>query len=216
MMKTKSNTVESKVLRGESSSSILIEAGSFVIDNQWVSYNNYWFKVDDYIKSVIGPNRQSFFSDRNMAIALVITLDIIDGIKIVEGKEVIFKSNDTVPYPGSLECIPLAGLILKQDGSTDLTKGYLSVGQGNLIKFSGTGNISEKNLRGATGLSNRSTGLEGLTGYRGIQGIPGYTGCQGCTGQVGAQGKLVRGEKGLRGMTGISWDVHLPFSNYLV
>jgi hypothetical protein len=211
MLKHNKSTIKSNSIENKIKGSVRLDAGSFVIDNQWVSYDNYLFKMEDYLNTVITANRPNFFNDRNNAVALIVTLSIKEGIKIIEGNQVTYTSREAVPLPQVVGSIPLIGIIVRQDGTSDLNSGYKALSDNDLLFFSGTGNIEDKNLVGLTGLSNTAQGLTGLIGDMGSTGASGITGPKGFSGETGLEGPLIQGETGVRGMTGISWDVNLPF-----
>lgn len=211
MLKHNSSTIQSNSYDNKISGSVRIKAGSFVIDNQWVSYDNYLFKLDSYIKSAISTNRPYFFKNRSNALYLIVALSLKDGIKIIEGEQVKYTTRDSVPLPGTIGVIPLVGIIVRQDGTNDLNYGYIPILDSDIKFFSGTGNIENKNLVGITGMNNTSSGITGIQGTRGATGFSGVTGIEGDFGITGSTGAMIQGETGVQGMTGISWDVHLPF-----
>jgi len=214
MLKPNNSTIGTKSLDNKISGAVKINAGSFIIDNQWVSYNSYLFRVNDYISSVLTPRRTSFFINRGYAIYLLVCLDIKGGIKVLEGSQVRYTNRESVPPPSSFTDIPLAGVILRQDGTNNLNTGYVPITDKDVKYFSGTGNIIDKNLVGITGLKNDIRGLTGYPGNRGVRGHIGAGGQDGDQGLTGYPGIGIMGGTGIQGMTGISWDVHLPLTEF--
>jgi hypothetical protein len=194
-----------------SNDAVSVNAGSMVYDNTWISYNPFLFKVNDYIKSVVRSPRSRFFLDRNHAVFLLVGIDINTGVRVIEGKHVRHTSMGAVPPPTSYDLLPLFGLILVQDGSTDIVYGYKPLSEANIILFSGYGNILDKDL---LGLSGANSSVYGETGLRGHLGVVGPTGIQGIIGPMGYTGAIeagAQGHTGLQGITGVSWEIHIPF-----
>ena len=212
MLKQKKNTVNSNCMNNNIGNSVKVKAGSLVIDNKWVSYDSYMFNVTDYINRSLSTNRSTFFSKKKSAIYILVTLGLKRGISILEGKEVRYISRESVPRPTVIDSIPLVGIILRQDGTDDLSTGFILVTDKDLDSFSGTGNIIEKNLVGITGLNNNTQGLTGIQGNLGDTGLQGLTGLVGDQGETGVVSAFIVGETGAQGATGISWDTHVPFS----
>ena len=212
MLKPNKSTIKSNSIDNNIKGSVRVKAGSFVVDNQWVSYDSYLFRLDNYVNSVVTANRQTFFSDRGNALILLVTLSLRNGIKIIEGPQVKYTNRRSVPLPKIVDTIPLVGVIVRQDSTGDLNGGYIPMTDEDLIFFSGTGNIEDKDLVGITGIQNTTQGLTGIAGYMGITGVEGITGEIGDKGSTGYTGELIQGATGIQGSTGISWDVHLPFS----
>lgn len=213
MLKHNNSTIKSNSLDNMISGAVRIKAGSFVIDNKWVSYDSYLFKIGDYVRSVITANRPNFFTNRSNALYLVVSLSLNEGIKIIEGTQVGYTIREAVPLPQILGNIPLVGIILRQDGTNNLRDGFIPVTDDDIKFFSGTGNIENRNLPGVQGRDNTTQGLTGLQGGMGTLGSIGVTGLlgeMGITGVIGSED--IQGETGIRGFTGISWDVHLPFN----
>ena len=197
-----------------SSDAVSVNAGSIVYDNTWFSYNPFLFHVNDYIKSVVRAPRSRFFLDRSHAAFLLVGIDINTGVRVIEGKHVRYTSMGAVPPPVSYDLLPLFGLILVQDGSTDLVYGYKPIEASNIVLFSGYGNILDKDL---VGLSGANSSICGETGLRGGTGVVGETGGQGTTGLRGYTGPIVfgpQGYTGLQGITGVSWEIHIPFETF--
>lgn len=211
MIKSKSEKISAEAIPVLSDDSIRINAGSFVINNAWISFSGSVFKVIDYINSVVVGNRTRFFKDRNHAVYLLICLDPNEGITVIEGKHVPFTTLQAVPAPEIFSALPLIGVILVQDGSRDITYGFKPVSNENLVFFSGSGNIVDKNLKGIQGDDSLIYGETGLIGETGLHGIRGLTGLIGITGHQGITPEGRLGETGLVGMTGINWDIDIPF-----
>ena len=146
MLKSKSEKVCAGATPLLSKDSVRISSGSFIIDNVWISFAGTIFKVTNYISSVVVGNRTRFFKDRNYAVYLLVCLDPNNGITVIEGKHVLFTTLKAVPPPESFSALPLIGLILIQDGTRDLVTGFKPVNDENLIYFSATGNIVDKDL----------------------------------------------------------------------
>lgn len=211
MLKTKSEKISAGSIPIVSDDAVRINAGSFVIDNAWINFSGMIFKVRDYISSVLVGNRSRFFKDRNHAVYLLICLDPNTGITTVEGKHVPFTTLQAVPPPEVFYALPLIGLVLIQNGTSDINYGFKPIVDENIIYFSGSGNILDKNLKGIKGDDSIISGEPGSVGATGLRGNPGVTGYQGITGPAGIQSAARTGETGLQGMTGINWDIHIPF-----
>ena len=211
MLKPKQEKINAGSVPVISKDTLRINAGSFVIDNAWVSFSGAVFKLRDYIDSVVVGNRTRFFKDRGYAVYLLICLDVNNGIQIIEGTHVKFTTLNAVPPPSSFSTIPLIGLILVQDGTRDVVYGYKPLEDKNIVYFSGTGNIINKNLKGVDGEDNPQYGFTGMYGF---SGVGGHTGTQGDTGVIGVTGitpPSQSGATGYQGMTGIYWDINVPF-----
>ena len=211
MLKPKSEKITAGSIPFLSDDAIRISADSFIIDNAWVSFSGAVFQVRDYISSVVVGNRTRFFKDRDYAVFLLICLDPNNGIVVVEGTHVRFTTLAAVPPPKNFSYLPLIGLILVQDGTRDVITGFKPIKDENIVYFSGTGNIDDRNLKGITGANSLISGVTGMTGYTGNRGLSGSTGYVGVTGNQGPQVVPERGRTGLMGMTGINWDIYVPF-----
>ena len=211
MLKPKSEKVTVGSVPTISDDTIRINSGSFVINNAWVSFSGTVFKIREYIASVVVGNRTRFFKDRGYAVYLLICLDPDRGITILEGTHVQFTTLSAVPPPQSFSALPLIGLILIQDGTRDIIYGYKPLKDENIIHFSGSGNILDRNLKGIQGDDSLISGDTGKTGETGLRGYPGITGRVGVTGYPGPLSNPNAGETGLKGMTGINWDIYVPF-----
>lgn len=211
MLKPKSDKISAGSVPVYSNDSIRINAGSFVIDNVWISFKGAVLKIKDYISEIVVGERTRFFKDRNYAVYLLICLDLNEGIKIVEGKHVKFTTLKAVPPPESFTSLPLIGLILIQDGTRDLINGFKPITNESIIYFSGTGNVLDKDLKGVPGNDSTVSGETGFIGYTGINGLTGNIGLTGNQGETGIIPFAPVGEMGFKGMTGINWDVHIPF-----
>lgn len=214
MIKSSTNKIKATTNPNISDDMVKLRATSFVINNKWVNFNGLVFKIRDYINNAVRSPRTRFFTDRGYAVYLLVGFDETTGISIIEGTQVKFSTLDAVPPPVTFEFLPLIGVILIQDGSSDLNFGYIPLNDGNVQFFSGLGNIIEKNLQGPTGTDNPqlgATGQEGMTGIEGYRGKMGDTGYRGVTGIISA---AQRGLTGIQGMTGINWDIHIPFQEF--
>ena len=198
MLKSNKNTIKSNSFDNQIGGSVKINSGSFVVDNKWVSHDSYLFRLEEYISKVLTSYRPTFFKGRNNAVSLIVTLSLKEGIKVVEGTQVTFTTREAVPLPGILDSIPLVGIIVRQDGTNDLNRGYVPIQDRDLMSFSGTGNIEDKDLIGITGLENTSQGLTGFQGDMGATGVVGGIGSQGYLGATGIEGDLIQGETGIQ------------------
>lgn len=146
---------------------------------------------------------------------LMVGIDQNGAITAVEGPQVKYTTNEAVPYPNVERLLPLVGIILVQDGSTDLVYGLKPLTDASLRFLSGSGNVLPPDLQGDTGLD---CDVPGYTGPEGSTGSIGEQGTQGPTGVAGAEGPSEPGQAGatgLQGMTGISWDINIPFEEFL-
>jgi hypothetical protein len=211
MLKPKSEKISAGSIPILSDDAVRINAGSFIIDNSWISFSGAIFRVKDYITSVVVGNRTRFFKDRNYAVYLLICLDPNNGITVFEGNHVLFTTISAVPPPKIFSALPLIGLVLIQDGTIDIISGHKPIKDENIIFFSGTGNIADKNLKGIVGEDSKIFGETGMQGTTGLRGFRGYLGYIGVTGSSGPTVNARPGEMGLKGMTGINWDINIPF-----
>ncbi|TRZ49366.1 MAG: collagen-like protein [Dehalococcoidia bacterium] len=214
MLNLNKKTIEVKTVPNVSSDSVRIKAGSFVIDNKWINFNGTLFKINDYITKAVQSPRTRFFKNRNNAVFLLIGIDADEGLKVIEGQHVKFSTIQAVPPPEVYNILPLIGLVLIQDGTRDLNFGYKPLSEPNIISFSGSGNIIDKNKQGETGAISPMLGDTGLAGETGTIGDLGPTGIIGATGQRGHTKEPAQGVTGLKGPTGINWDVNIPFQDY--
>ena len=214
-MKLTNNLVNAKVSRVLSNNSINIDSGSIVFNNKWVNYKSTIFNVKDYIESVLVSPRTRFFQNRDYAIFLLIGVSETGVIQVVEGAQAKFTTILNAPLPTEFSMVPLVGLILTQDGSSDLNYGFKPITDSNLVHFSGTGNAINKNIVGIKGPACTVIGETGLYGITGPVGSSGYTGP---AGDIGTMGPTVKGATGLigaPGMTGINWAIHFPLENFI-
>jgi hypothetical protein len=215
MIKSKKEKINAGSIPVISSDSIRINPGSFVIDNTWLSFSGTVFKIKSYIKNVVVGNRTRFFKDRGYAVYLLICIDINDGIKIIEGTHVKFNTLGSVPPPQTYDALPLIGLILVQDGTRDVVNGFKPISDKNIIYFSGTGNIINKDLKGVTGCDNPHSGETGIIGDTGIGGETGFQGETGIIGVTGLIPTATQGMDGYQGITGMYWDIHVPLETLI-
>jgi hypothetical protein len=214
MMKSNEDKIKAGVTPNFSDDSVRIQAGSFVFDNKWINFNGAVLKVTDYITTVLRGSRTRFFKDRSYAVFLLVGLDPVQGLKIAEGRHVLFTTLQAVPVPESYDFLPLVGVVVVQDGTRDLNYGYLPLKNDNIVALSGYGNIIDKNLKGDPGEDSTVHGETGLIGHTGLQGLTGLQGALGVTGYQSPALAPQRGETGLMGMTGINWDIHVPFLEF--
>jgi len=214
MLKSKSKQVMAGVTPNYSDDSIRIEAGSVVVSNSWINYDAVLFRLTDYVASVVKPPRTRFFQNRNYAVYLLIGLDIDQGIRVAEGRQVPFSTVLSVPRPEGYDFIPLIGVVAVQDGSDDLNNGYLPLKDEYLEFFNGSGNVVDSGLKGITGVDSTVTGHTGLQGFTGPEGLRGYQGVTGLVGVTGLHVNPSQGVTGLQGMTGINWQVHVPLEEF--
>lgn len=214
MLKPRSAQVTAGTTPNYSDDSIRIEAGSVVIDNSWVNYDAILFRLAKYINGAVVPPRTRFFQNRGYAVYLMVGLNLDEGVKVVEGRQVRFTSVRSVPRPVTFDIVPLAGLVVVQDGSDDLNLGYLPLKDENIEYFNGTGNVIDPDLMGITGVDSDVAGETGPQGLTGLEGQRGARGSSGLAGYTGTQPGAERGETGVRGMTGINWQVHVPLTSF--
>lgn len=214
-MKNKTPGVKAKVVQDILGDQVNIEAGSVVIDNRWVSYNSTIFNVRDYIQSVLVPPRSSFFQNRSYAVYLHVGLNSKGDISVTEGPQVLFTSMEFVPPPSTISVVSLIGIILVQNGTRDLNFGLRPLTDSNIIKYSGFGNVLNKNL---VGLEGPKSDVRGEDGVAGETGIAGEGGVRGPTGIIGLEGPTMLGSTGMRGsagITGINWNIHYPLESFI-
>ena len=136
MLKQNFNTVTAKVQPSVSDSTVVIGAGSFVFDNNWIDFPGTVFSVTDYINSQISPSRKSFFNGRSYALCIVVGLSNNGELEVLEGTQVVFTTAASVPIPSTFTFIPLVGIILIQDGTADMTGGIKPLKDNNVIFYS--------------------------------------------------------------------------------
>lgn len=212
MLKPKKNIFRAKSQKNLEKGSIVIDAGSLVYDNQWISYQGTVFSVQNYINNVVnGTTRRRFFNKHNYAIQLLIGIDKSGALQVREGTQVLFTTKSSIPIPATFNIIPLLSVALIQDGSNDLNTGFKPINDSNITFFSGTGNVIDKNLKGEESPHRGITGFQGAQGETGLKGLQGETGTEGVMGITGEKGYSETGPKGVQGMTGINWTIHVPF-----
>jgi len=214
-MKTTNNLVNVKISRVLSNNSINIDAGSIVFNNKWVNYKSTIFSVKTYIESVLISPRTRFFQNRGYSVFLLIGVSETGIIQVIEGEQTKFTTILNAPPPATFNIIPLVGLVLIQDGSSDLNYGFKPIQDSYLIHFSGTGNIINKNIVGIKGPSCDVLGETGLYGITGSQGPQGHIGP---IGDVGTTGPYIKGDTGfigVPGITGINWTIHFPLEIFV-
>jgi hypothetical protein len=213
MFKQSSSTVIAKVQPSITDSTVVISAGSYVFDNNWIDFSGTVFNVTDYINSKIGPNRKGFFNGRGDALCIIVGLNSNGELEVEEGTQVVFTTAASVPIPSTFTFIPLVGIILIQDGTADMIGGLKPLKDNNVIFYSGTGNVIDKNLKGIVGVDSNIQGFTGLQGETGLIGIDGLQGPTGYFGITGRTGYGITGLQGLQGMTGINWDIQILFDH---
>lgn len=214
MLKPKTGLVAASATPNYSDDSIRIEAGSVVVDNNWINYDAVLFRLTEYISSVVRPPRTRFFQNRNFAVYLLIGLDVNEGIRVAEGRHVPFTTVRAVPRPFGYDFIPLLGVVTVQDGSNDLVNGYLPLRNDYLELFNGAGNVIDYRLKGITGVDCDVIGETGAQGYTGPQGNTGATGFAGPQGFTGVLVDAPQGATGVQGMTGINWQINVPLVDF--
>lgn len=214
MLKPRSAQVTAGTTPNYSDDSVRIEAGSIVVDNSWVNYDAVLFRLSEYIGRAVVPPRTRFFQNRNYAVYLMVGLDLDEGIKVVEGRQVPFTSVRSVPRPVSFDIVPLIGIVAVQNGSDDLNLGYLPLRNENIEYFNGAGNVLDAGRKGITGVDSDVAGETGPQGMTGPEGSRGALGASGISGYTGLQPIARCGETGVRGMTGINWQVHVPLISF--
>lgn len=214
MLKSKNDQISAKTTPNFSDDSVRIDSGSVVFDNKWINFDGIVFKLRDYIRSVVVSPRTRFFKDRGYAVYLLVGLDINAGFKTIEGEHVKFSTIQSVPPPSTFNIIPLVGIVVIQDGSSDLNYGYKPLKQENIIFYSGSGNVIDKDQKGEQGIECDVFGVTGVFGLTGLFGLTGIQGVTGITGLVGPTPAALRGVTGLPGATGINWEIHVPFQEF--
>ena len=211
MLKSKTTTIDANVTSLIAANTVTIGAASFVYENNWINFGGTIFNAPDYITSVVVSPRTRFFINRNYAVQLIVGLTKDGETTVIEGTQVDFTKQTVVPVPEIFDVIPLVGILLIQDGTTDLVYGFKPLDSNTVTFFSGTGNVTDSNKLGDPGPDSNDfghTGAQGLTGNLGVYGDTGYIGV------TGYKGVLVpgdNGDTGIHGITGISWAIHIPF-----
>jgi hypothetical protein len=214
-LKPRQNVQRAKSQPNIDKGSIVIDAGSLVYDNKWLSYKGTVFGVIEYISSVVdGTVRKRFFRQRSYALQLLIGIDTSGALQVVEGTQVPYTTKQSVPIPSTYDMIPLMAVLLVQDGSADVVNGFVPLNDSSVTYFSGAGNILEKNTVGEAALDDGLTGQGGSIGITGLVGVAGLTGRVGHEGYTGSIGIAPTGMQGLEGITGINWDIHIPFEYF--
>jgi hypothetical protein len=215
MLKQKDNTIGVKVQQSITDSSVVISSGSLVFDNKWIDYPGTIFNVQDYINAQIDAGRTRFFINRKYAVCLVVGVSSGGEIIVLEGAQALYTTLASVPIPPTFSVIPLVGIVLIQDGTSDMNLGFKPLKDNNIIFYSGMGNVIDKNLKGIEGVDSSIQGETGVQGETGLIGIDGITGLVGFKGDTGLIGFGVTGFQGAQGMTGINWDIQILF-NYIL
>lgn len=215
MLKNRDNVFRARVQGNINKGTVVLDAGSLVYDNQWISYEGTTINLQDYIDSVVnGISRRRFFQNRNYAVQVVVGVDKSGSIRILEGIQTLYTTKDAVPLPSTFDIIPLISILLIQDGSSDMNYGFKPLSENNVTYFSGAGNVTDKNRPGLASSENGATGQIGVAGITGLKGIKGARGLTGNVGVTGSFGPGETGPKGIQGMTGINWSIHVPFDSF--
>lgn len=214
MIKPRKSSIGASSTPNYSDDSVRIEAGSIVVDNSWVNYDAVLFRLTDYISSVVKPPRTRFFQNRDYAVYLLVGLNINEGIKVVEGRQVRFSSVGAVPRPESYDIVPLVGIVAVQDGSDDLNEGYRPLKDEYIEFLNGSGNVVDQSLKGITGVDSDVVGCSGAAGWTGLGTPQGPTGYRGPMGVTGLVTPAPQGYTGVQGMTGINWQVHAHLDTF--
>lgn len=212
MLKNRDNVFRARAQGNIDKGTVVIDAGSLVYDNQWISYQGTVFNARRYIDSVVdGTNRRRFFQNRGYAVQIIVGIDKSGAIQILEGNQVLYTTKDSTPIPATFGIIPLVSILMIQDGSSDMNYGFRPLSDNNVTYFSGAGNVTDRNRPGAASDENGPTGYVGIEGITGLRGSDGLTGQEGDLGITGPVGWAETGMQGAVGMTGINWAIHVPF-----
>ena len=164
------------------------------------------------MRNTINNQRARFFTDVNYAVYLVLGIDVTGALNVIEGEQVPYTTLSSVPIPSAFDMAPIAGIVVIQDGSTNLIDGIKPISDNNVLFYSGMGNVVDKNKKGEAGLDSNVLGATGLLGETGFIGSDGITGKQGLIGITGPIGFGVTGAQGSQGLTGINWDIEILFN----
>lgn len=214
MIRPKTTIIDAKATPLIADNTVRIRATSFVYENNWINFEGLLFNVTDYITNAVISPRTRFFTNRNYAVCLIVGLTKDGEVTVLEGPQVDYTKQTVVPFPDTFNIIPMVGVILVQDGTTDMINGFKPLNETNVTFFSGTGNVIDKNKPGDSGPDSDDaghTGIQGLTGSIGVSGVTGHVGA------TGPKGRMVvgdAGDTGPNGMTGINWTIHVPFKQF--
>jgi hypothetical protein len=211
MLKSKDSSVNARIQKNITEDSVILNAGSLIYDNKWVDYSGTVFNVKSYLRGLITDQRLRFFTNTNYAAYLLLGIDINGSLSVIEGTQILYTSKGSVPVPLVYDIIPLVGIVVVQDGSTNLIDGIKPLNENYVVFYSGMGNVLEKNLVGQIGLDSVIRGDTGVCGETGFSGVSGLTGAVGDIGITGDLGLGITGPQGAQGMTGINWDVQVKF-----
>lgn len=215
MLKAKSSTINARIQKNFTDDSVIINAGSLVYDNKWIDYKGTFFNVKEYLRGLITDQRVRFFKNVNYAVYLMLGIDVNGSLTVIEGTQVLYTTLKSVPIPSFFNMIPLVGVVIIQDGSSNLIDGIKPLNENNVIFYSGMGNVIDKNQIGQKGLDSLIQGETGLYGDTGLDGYPGLTGPIGNIGTPGYDGLGITGQTGAQGMTGINWDIQILFNTLM-
>jgi hypothetical protein len=212
MLKSKDNAINARIQKNFTDDSVIINAGSLVFDNKWIDYSGTFFNVKSYLRGLITDQRLRFFTNINYAAYLVIGIDVNGSLTVLEGTQVPYTTLKSVPIPPIFDIIPLVGVVVIQDGSSNLIDGIKPLNENNVIFYSGMGNVLDKNQIGQKGVDSNIKGETGIPGETGLIGFPGLTGPIGDMGTTGYDGLGITGQDGAQGITGINWDIQVLFN----
>ena len=212
MLNQKNNTLNVRVQRNTADDTVIIDAGSLVVDNNWIDFKGVLFNVQQYLRNAVTGQRIRFFKDVNYAIYLVLGIDTTGSLTVTEGTQVPYTTLSSVPIPPVFDSVPIAGIVVIQDGTTNLTDAIKPVNDNNVIFYSGMGNTFDKNQKGVAGTDSNVLGDTGTVGETGFVGVNGLTGLPGEIGITGLIGFGTTGLQGAQGLTGINWDIEILFN----
>lgn len=212
MLNTKNNTLNVRVQKNTTDDTVIIDVGSLVVDNSWIDFKGLLFNVQQYLRNAVTGQRIRFFTDVNYAAYLVLGIDVTGALTVTEGAQVPYTTLSSVPIPPVFNSVPIAGIVVIQDGTTNLTDAIKPISDSNVLFYSGMGNTFDKNQKGIAGLDSNILGDTGVVGETGFVGVDGLTGLPGEIGITGLIGFGITGSQGPQGLTGINWDIEIPFN----
>jgi hypothetical protein len=212
MLNTKNNTFNVRIQSNIADYTVVIDSGSLVIDNKWIDFKGVLFNIKQYLRNAVTGSRVRFFTNVNYAGYLVLGIDVTGALIVLEGAQVSYTTLASVPIPPVFSMVPIAGIVVIQDGSNNLIDGINPITDSNVIFYSGMGNTLDKNQKGIMGFDSNILGDTGLCGQTGYPGLDGDTGLQGLPGIVGPVGFGFTGLQGSQGLTGINWDIAVGFN----
>lgn len=135
MLNQKNNTLNVRVQRNTADDTVIIDAGSLVVDNNWIDFKGVLFNVQQYLRNAVTGQRIRFFKDVNYAIYLVLGIDTTGSLTVTEGTQVPYTTLSSVPIPPVFDSVPIAGIVVIQDGTTNLTDAIKPVNDNNVIFY---------------------------------------------------------------------------------